>query len=138
MGFSVPGRPPQPTNITLSTSFSSEPSTATAAPMFFPQVSSVSLSSPSLGVGVRQVPVTQLQPSAPGDHGIVHSSDRIQPWQSQEINLKARENDSCERDAASSLKELNTLADSLLPEIPKPAQPLLKPSTLDNTCFILP
>ena len=138
MGFTVPGRPPQPTNITLSTSFSSEPSTATAAPMFFPQVSSVSLSSPSLGVGVRQVHVTQLQPSAPGDHGIGHSSDVLKPWQSQETNLKARENDSCERDAASSLKEFNTLADSLLPEIPKPAQPLLKPSTLDNTCFILP
>ena len=101
-------------------------------------------------VGSCQVPATaSAQHVLQQDGHVVH-----QPWQQQETDLKLVSNvtavqtstsdslsyitASNEENTVSTLTDMFSLEDCLLPAVPCPAKPLLKPSTLKDTCFILP
>ena len=153
MGSAVPGRPPQiQTMFSSNSKKSSPPITSPPKPgdsgQSSSQASDIS-SNQGTSVGSCQVSSASAQDVLQQDGSVVH-----QPWQQQNTDLKLVSNETAVKtstsasfsnitardgeNTVSTLTDMVSLEDCMLPSLPCPAKPLLKPSTLKDTCYILP
>ena len=129
MGYSVPGRPPQPTSHCPPTQLPSSTTSQVIQAVYF----STSPHHPEY--------------RGQADHGGVHQYTQLQHKPNdlkqkqvvEAVNVAALDVNNVDvPDTTPTAMVDYSDRDCLLPGIPRPAQPLVKPSTLENTCYVLP